>query len=525
MKNRHNPKAIKPVEGRHTQNNGIRQATASVVTAMCMAACLCAAPKSMAAPAEETVFRTELERYTTLQLPGDETKTMLSANWEAELKNTDGNQNQLSMARCGDQLFLCTSYFDDTDSRKDGLFLRRFSVHDGTDDHMTIPLPEDFKAGVENFHTITSDSKGNLVAALVQGSKYVSSETVTITLYRVDTDNRKIDTDSRIAIEIPAKEIFNSDVDYDPWMERIDCMTGDFVAGEFRFGATIGWRSGTSHYVYSHILFDYDPASSEPFNITDRQTIPVERLTGENNNVWPDITPLSEGTFVVTRAPETNGGPYYAPTIYTRTDGKTDDTLSSPWASNSAMANCRGFYTFTHNGHTLAVTGIRHDTALGGKGSYFRLINLPSDGTFKGETPLWDFPATAFPSDAAAHPVYHKSYRQLAVVEPAADGDAPETHIYICSPGCGIGSYTLSTDTGITTSLTSVDNGPAEAPILQGRTLRIPESSDSPVRVFDLTGRHLAEIPVAGSEADLQTLAAGLYIVQAGNTTMKICLR
>ena len=36
MKNRHNPKAIKPVEGRHTQNNGIRQATASVVTAMCM---------------------------------------------------------------------------------------------------------------------------------------------------------------------------------------------------------------------------------------------------------------------------------------------------------------------------------------------------------------------------------------------------------------------------------------------------------------------------------------------------------
>lgn len=111
MKNRHNPKAIKPVEGRHTQNNGIRQATASVVTAMCMAACLCAAPKSMAAPAEETVFRTELERYTTLQLPGDETKTMLSANWEAELKNTDGNQNQLSMARCGDQLFLCTSYF------------------------------------------------------------------------------------------------------------------------------------------------------------------------------------------------------------------------------------------------------------------------------------------------------------------------------------------------------------------------------------------------------------------------------
>jgi hypothetical protein len=43
--------------------------------------------------------------------------------------------------------------------------------------------------------------------------------------------------------------------------------------------------------------------------------------------------------------------------------------------------------------------------------------------------------------------------------------------------------------------------------------------------VFDLTGRHLAEIPVAGSEADLQTLAAGLYIVQAGNTAMKICLR
>ena len=87
------------------------------------------------------MFRTELDRYTTLQLPGDETKTTLSANWEAELKNTDGNQNQLSMARCGNQLFLCTSYFDDTDSRKDGLFLRRFSVHDGTDDHMTISRP------------------------------------------------------------------------------------------------------------------------------------------------------------------------------------------------------------------------------------------------------------------------------------------------------------------------------------------------------------------------------------------------
>jgi hypothetical protein len=43
--------------------------------------------------------------------------------------------------------------------------------------------------------------------------------------------------------------------------------------------------------------------------------------------------------------------------------------------------------------------------------------------------------------------------------------------------------------------------------------------------VFDLAGRRLAEIQVAGSEADLQPLAAGLYIVQAGNTTMKICLR
>ncbi len=111
------------------------------------------------------------------------------------------------------------------------------------------------------------------------------------------------------------------------------------------------------------------------------------------------------------------------------------------------------------------------------------------------------------------------------MAEPAAGGDAPETRIYICSPGCGIGSYTLSTDAGITTSLTPVDNGPAEAPILQGRTLRIPGSPESPVRVFDLAGRRLAEIQVAGSEADLQPLAAGLYIVQAGNTTMKICLR
>lgn len=503
--------------------------------ASCLAAWLAMPASVTAADGESTVFRNDLDTYTSLQLPGDTKPTTLTANWEAELTNKDGNQNQMSMAKCGDDLFVCISYFDDIDNRKGALYLRRYSALDGTTDEMKIALPDDFKADVysESFHTIASDSKGNLVAALISGSKNMSKESVKLTMYRIDVDNSAIDTDSRFEIDIPAPGQFSSNEveDYFPWMERIDMLEGDFLTGPFRFSATVGWRPDGVHYEYSRIVVDYDRESASPATISDRLVFTIDHADGENQNYCPDIAPLTDDTFIVTRKHDENK--YYSPTIYTAIDGKTADNLSDNWATEAEMAYCRGFYPFIHNGHTLALFGQRHDTAEKGNGAAYCLINLPGKNTFKGYTPMWDFPATPFPSGAAAHPVYQKFYRQLAVVEvpkaSAADADdeGSVTNIYICSPGTGIGSYTLATKTSTPTSILGIGNDADEAPmpVLQGRTLYLPVATDAlNAELFDTTGRHIASLPASGPEIDLSSLSTGLYIVRTGSHVMKICL-
>lgn len=251
-----------------------------------------------------------------MQLPGDTKPTTLTTLWEVELANPDGNQNQMSMAKCGDNLFVCISYFDDIDNRTEKLFLRSYSAINGTGSEMAIDLPEDFHTGAENHHTIASDSEGNLVAMLISGSKTISTENVTLTMYRVDTDNHTIDTDSRTEINIPAKVMFNSSDDYNPWMERIEHLEGDFRGGFFSLTATIGWRTNTTHFEYTRFHITYDIENPQPATIADRQTLAIESSANENRNLWPDVAQLSNGIYVVTRTCEDTGGPYYPPTIY-----------------------------------------------------------------------------------------------------------------------------------------------------------------------------------------------------------------
>lgn len=516
-------------------NPGLHMHARMKLGAICLDAWLAMPASVTAADGESTVFRNDLDTYISLQLPGDTKPTTLTANWEAELTNKDGNQNQMSMAKCGDDLFVCISYYDDIDDRKGALFLRRYSALDGTADEMTIALPEDFQpqyADAETFHAITSDSNGNLVAMLLD--EYINdtgTKALKITLYHVDLTTRMLDSDSRIEIEIPTDKLNPSPV-YNPWMERIDSFKGDFLSGVFCFGATMGWRDQAimkKKFLYSHQIIDYDITRANPVEITDKQIFIFESTTDQNH--CPDIVPLSEGSFVVTR--NFYDGEYYPPTIYTVADGKTTDTLSDNWGSNAEMAYCRGFYPFIHNGHTLALFGQRHDTTNEGNGAAYCLINLPGKKTFNGYTPMWDFPATSFPSGEAEHPVYQKFYRQLAVVEvpqaSAADADdeGSVTNIYICSPGTGIGSYTLATKTSTPTSILGIGNDADEAPmpVLQGRTLYLSAATDAlTAELFDTTGRHIASLPASGTEIDLSSLSTGLYIVRTGSHVIKICL-
>lgn len=501
-------------------------------------ALIAAIPTTLAAAdGENTIYRTDTGTFTPITLTGDSNPTTLTTRWEAELTNQDGNQNQMSMAKCGDHLFVCISHFDDIDGRKDRLFLRRYSTADGNADELSIALPDWFRTGVENHHTIASDSEGNLVAMLIcEYANENNRNALRVTMCRIDVENRNLDTESRIDIDIPTNDDLYGSYNHDPWMERIDTFTGDFQSGCFRFGTTAGWRGPaaiSNKFSYSHITIDYDAERVPQADIVTDQNFIIPNPENSDQNLLPDAAQLWQETFVVTRTPD-NAGLCYPPTVFTRSEGETADNLSAAWASNSDMTNCRGFYPFTHNGHTLALFGKQHDTADNGKGAAFRIAALPLQNPLSGNTPLFDIPSVPFPSGGSSHPVYTRFYRQLAVTEPAplsaSHEENPSTHIYICSPGCGIGAYTLTTpSSNITTSLTNTYGilPDTTAPILRGRTLLLPHSdaeSNAHIDLFTPTGIHMASFPAA-AEIDLSPLPQGLYIVKTGCNTIKISLR
>ena len=180
-----------------------------------------------------------------------------------------------------------------------------------------------------------------------------------------------------------------------------------------------------------------------------------------------------------------------------------------------------------HNGHELSAYAVHHNEK---DGSAFNIMEWNTE--HNSCSTLWKAPATAFKYDFAAFPVY-RYYRQLAIAENnisplGRSNGAVSTDLYLCSPGSGIGSYTITTPdtpTGIDVTDAS-DHGLVQ----HGNKLFVRGSErevmDALLVVMDLSGRVVKTVDLRAlndSEIDLSSLVApGIYVVRLGADVLKV---
>lgn len=494
--------------------------------------------------AEAAGLRTQLTDKITFQLPGDAHQTSLVPDWELQLdpnNNADANENQMSMAVSGDYLYVCICYFSNTSERNRNLFMRRYSLLDGSETELLVPVPDDFRQGyvsANNYYTIASDDAGNLIAALVKtlpasdGTTPVNAESALLTLYRIDTATNSIDTGCRYSAIVNTGPIGNvavgSEVSDMTWLERINWHSGSISSGDFEFSAAMGWReSERTGYVYRYFTFGRQAGDTG----SDISVLSSTAIAGdtEYSDVLkcPDVAcypPFGKnaGHMVVTFNGQRHSGESLAnnsPTLFV--DGAESGVL--PIAKEE---NCRGFHPFIHNGHVLAVYAGHHDRT---NGAQFNLISWPDKNAVKTVTQLAAFPQNPFESLVS---IYEPRIRQLAVAVPDKTGRAGEsavnTHLYVCAPGSGVAAYTISTpmtSTGIEAATATDDNSITFS--LCGRRLTVNGmAAETPVELFDLSGRLVHVVNSgSGTSVNLDALANGIYVVRVGSAVSKIELR
>jgi len=466
-------------------------------------------------------------------LSGDSRPTKVSVLWEMDLENRDGNQNQVSMAKCGGVIYVCVSHYEDLrEDRTKGLFLRRFSAQTGeTLGDLCVELPAGFTAGqIDRSHTVASDDNGDLIAAIIRRNSATGLAGISLRRVIVDGDVACLDEATAVDFDIPNLPTAQ---DLEPWMERIDGFTGSFAEGRFSFRTTLTVFNGAQSVYYNYHI-DYDASRKSPCSATPLRFVFDNTIV--NDNSFPDVAaiPGSVNRHVVTLSAfdNTSTARLYSPTIFEEGVSTGNTLAMHGWHTVTGADACRGFYPFVHNGHTLAVYSAFHSDR---HGSRFRMISLPDGDVFDNAVPLCELPTgDAFPTGGADRPVYMRKYRQLAIAEPAGTTvrdrtGSVTTRLYTCAPGSGIGAYELYTPSG-STGITE-PSADADSPVmrLSGRTLAVDyngnQDSCTALEIFDTTGRLVHSICPVLSANDLSCLPAGVYLVRLGDRALRLALR
>lgn len=495
------------------------------IVAVLAIACLPSLVAAAADGSESAELRISHDTYNPVKLMGDVSYTSISVNWEIDLANADGNQNQFSMAKAGANLYLCVDYF--SEPRNGKLFLREYRILDGSHREIEVELPTDLQGDGTRFHSITTDDYGNLIALFVRRcQENILHPELVLCEIKLSHEALELDVDNAVTILLPNIKLAplheGSEI-YPPWIGSIQRLAGSFDARLFQFGLAFGWNEKGTKNQYAYLRIEYDESVS--YNQPSR--IDVTRLDIEGNldaYVAPDVAefPTDSELLMVTRGPEGVGDKYFTPKLYR--DGTCCDV--EIMGENDAV-NCRGFYTFMHNGHELSAYAVHHNEK---DGSAFNIMEWNTE--HNSCSTLWKAPATAFKYDFAAFPVY-RYYRQLAIAENnisplGRSNGAVSTDLYLCSPGSGIGSYTITTPdtpTGIDVTDAS-DHGLVQ----HGNKLFVRGSErevmDALLVVMDLSGRVVKTVDLRAlndSEIDLSSLVApGIYVVRLGADVLKV---
>lgn len=486
-------------------------------------ACLSSLAVTAADDSESAELRISHDTYDPVKLMGDVSYTSISVNWEIDLANADGNQNQFSMVKAGDNLYLCVDYF--SAPRNGKLFLREYRISDGNHRELEVELPADLQGDGTRFHSITTDDYGNLIAVFVRRcQENILHPELVLCEIKLSHEALELDVDNAVTMllsNIKLAPLKDGEDIYSFWVGSVQRISGSFDARLFQFGLAFGWNEKGTKNQYAYLRIEYDESVS--YNQPAR--IDVTRLDVEGDlyeNAAPDVAefPTDSELLMVTRAPE--GDKYFTPKLYR--DGTRCDV--EIMGENDAV-NCRGFYTFMHNGHELSAYAVHHNEK---NGSAFNIVEWNKE--HNSCSTLWKAPATAFKYDVAAFPVY-RYYRQLAIAENnisplGRSNGAVSTDLYLCSPGSGIGSYTITTPdtpTGIDVTDAS-DHGLVQ----HGNKLLVRGSErgvkDALLVVMDLSGRVVTTVDLRAlnnGEIDLSSLVApGIYVVRFGADVLKV---
>ncbi len=469
-------------------------------------------------------------------LDGDKRSTLITTNWELDLTNNDGDQNQMSMVKCGNYIYVGISYQSPMQGE---LVVRRYDAtmgqHTVSDDFVVSGLPSHDGAG---YHTLASDDDGNLlVCRIVRGSTSDS-----VDLYRIDTDTFTRDEQCDITFYLPSGDFTHTS--YQPGLERINNFSGSITSGNFSFDALCAFSPKGAEYTYTYYHFSCEngtPRTNAVFSLPPS----FIRATYLNDNYHVDVAPLPgiDHSFVVTHGYSNPDLTHFAPQIITGIPASPEvftQSITATWdATHNGIENCRGFHAFEHNGHIMGLF-----PAVSANGSFaFQLISWPEadKGDFLTINPVAKLPAeNSFAAESAGARIYPRFYRHLAIAEkPAlpstyAANAATEasTKLFVCSPGRGLASYTLLTQSSTTGAAQTCIGTQNDSPTLSLHDTAIHLTNTNAayignLTIHDLSGRAILTCPVSTESVTLSvaTLSPGIYLATCGTSTLRFSIR
>lgn len=489
-------------------------------------------------PADNAVERSVemFSRFDPVILDGDKRSTQITTNWELDLTNNDGDQNQMSMVKCGNYIYVGISYQSPLQGE---LVVRRYDAstgyHSVSYDFVVGGLPSSDGAG---YHTLASDDDGNLlVCRIVRGSTSDS-----VNLYRIDTDTFMRDEQDDVTFSLPSGDCTSAP--YQPGLERINNFSGSITSGNFSFDALCAFSPKGAEYSYTYYHFSCEngtPRTNAVFSLPPSFIL----STNLNDNYHVDVAPLPgiDHTFVVTHGYSSPDLTHFAPQIITGIPASPEistQSITATWdATHNGIVNCRGFHAFEHNGHIMGLF-----PAVSANGSFaFQLISWPeaNNGDFLTINPVAKLPAeNSFAAESAEARIYPRFYRHLAVAEnpaiPATYAANPSTenstNLFVCSPGRGLASYTLLTQSSTTGAAQTCIGSQTDSPTLslRGSAIHLTNPNAAYIgslTVHDISGRAVLTYPINTESITLSIahLSTGIYIATCGTSTLRFSIK
>lgn len=490
-------------------------------------------------PADNAVERS-VEMFGSFEpvvLDGDKRSTLISTNWELDLTNNDGDQNQMSMVKYGNYIYVGISYQSPLPGE---LVVRRYDAstgqHTASDDFVVRGLPSSDIAG---FHTLAFDDDGNLLVCRIERG----STPYSVNLYRIDTETFTRDERCDITYSLHTGN-YTSNINR-PGLERINNFSGSITSGNFSFDALCAVSPEGKDYSYTYYHFSCEngtPRTNAVFSLPPS----FIRATYLNDNYHVDVAPLPgiDHTFVVTHGYSGHEDlTHFAPQIITGIPASPEvstQSITATWdATHNGIENCRGFHAFEHNGHIMGLF-----PAVSANGSFaFQLISWPEadNGDFLTINPVAKLPAeNSFAAESAEARIYPSFYRHLAITEKpalpstyAANATTEaSTNLFVCSPGRGLASYTLLTQSSTTGAAQTCIGTQNDSPTLSlhGTAIHLTNPNAAYIgnlTIHDLSGRAILTYPISAESVTLSvaTLSPGIYLATCGSSTLRFSIR